>query len=79
MSGFIINGKYYKEGANIEHFPVNSMYKSWHKDEQRRVHSADIIQAHKGGKPNGAFIRQYPEEAQRYFTPEQIKEYGNDY
>lgn len=79
MSGVIINGIYYPDGSGPVGVQLTGQYKNWNLDEQRRVHAADILQAHVGGRPSGEFIRQYPEEASKMFTPEQIKEYGNEY
>jgi hypothetical protein len=75
----ITDGVYYPDGEKPQVVQMNSMYKAWNMDEQRRTHAADILQTHKGGAPNGEFIRQYPEEATRMFTPDQIERYGNEY
>ena len=79
MSGVVLNGQYYPDGAKLPPTRTNTQYKNWSMDEQRRIHARDIIQAHKGGKPNPSFIREYQEEAKRYFTPEEIRIYGNSY
>lgn len=79
MSASIVNGKYYPDSDKPSVIPMNSMYKAWNQDEQRRVHAADILQPHVGGKPSGDYIREYPVEASKIFTAQQIKEFGNHY
>lgn len=79
MSGVIINGTYYPDGDKPQTVGMNSQYKIWNIDEQRRVHAVDILQPHVNGKPSGAYIRQYPEEASKMFTADQINEWGNHY
>lgn len=79
MSGVIINGVYYPGSDKSKPVIMNSQYKAWNQDEQRRTHARDIIQMHRNGKPNPAFIREYSEEAARVFNQEELRRYGNEY
>lgn len=53
---------------------VNSQFRSWSHDNQRKRFGRDIIQPYVGNNPNPEFIRSYPEEAKRYFSLDQIKQ-----
>jgi hypothetical protein len=74
----IINGKLVEVDSMVS-TGVSSQLKGWSMDDQRATHAADILQAHKRGKPSGEFIRQYPEESKRFFSEQQIQEFGNSY
>lgn len=75
----IINGKYYPDDAKKQPAEMNSQFKAWNFDTQRRIHARDIIQMYKNGNPNPDFIREYPEESSKVFTESQIRQYGNEY
>jgi hypothetical protein len=74
--GYIRNGIYYKDDVK-EPIKVGSLYKHSEHEDQRLRHQKDLLQPYNGDKPNGDFIRAYPEQSKRYFTDEQIREYGN--
>ena len=74
----IHNGKLYKD-RDPEPPKSSPEFKRWSHDEQRRAHLADLTPRHKHGKPNPEFIRIYEEESKLSFTPEQIREFGNQY
>jgi hypothetical protein len=74
----VINGKY-MEADSLTPSDSSSQYKAWNMEDQRRLHSKDILQAHKRGKPNPEFIREYPDEAKRFFTQDQINQGLNTY
>lgn len=74
----IINGKLV-EMEQLAAVSVSSQLKGWNLDDQRSIHAREILQAHKGSKANPAFVREYPDEATRYFTPDQINEAANNY
>ena len=73
---FIKNGKFYK-GSAPKGVNINSQYKAYRQDQDRLDHAKDIIQPYKGNNPNPEFIREYPDNAKRYFNQQQIEEYGN--
>lgn len=66
MSGYILDGVYYRDGGEPEAYQVASMDKAHSHDAQRREHRRDLIQPYVNGKPNPAFIEQWPEESKNY-------------
>ena len=74
----IRNGKFIKEGKPSG-TRVNTEWKRWNHATQRADHAQDLLQRYRNGKPNGEWIRSYPEEARAQFTDAQIREYGNSY
>ena len=72
------NGKYYSD-KKPEPSKSSEGFKRWNHQEQRTAHQADILQRHKMGKPNGEWIRAYPEEAKLSFDNKTIRKYGNNY
>ncbi len=74
----IHNGKLYKDRE--PELPKSSPeWKRWNHQEQRTAHQGDILQRHKMGKPNGEWIRAYPEEAKLSFDEQTIRKFGNQY
>lgn len=78
-TGYILNGKYYKEDPDLEAMRSSRAVtdKNYQHDRQRENNRKDIIQPYKGGKPNPEFIRAYPTEAKSYFNENDIRRYGN--
>lgn len=76
--GIIKDGVFYPDGQPVIN-ETNPNFKNWNHDRQREDHLGDIIQRYKQGKPNGEFIRQYPEEAKEQFTSQEINKFGNNY
>jgi aspartyl/asparaginyl-tRNA synthetase len=74
----ILNGQYQDLNSPLA-YTSSSQLKAWHLDDQRTLHASEILQAHKNGKANPAFVRQYPEESKRFFTQQQINEAINHY
>ncbi len=74
--GYIKNGVYHKGLAKTT-TKLSQLYKHNDHEDQRLRHRKDLIQPYDGDNPNPEFIRAYPEESKRYFTNEQIREYGN--
>lgn len=76
--GIIRDGVFYSDKKpQVEE--GNQNFKAWHHQMQRTDHLGDITQRYKQGKPNGEFIRLFPEEAKLQFSSKEIKEYGNRY
>ncbi len=76
--GTIRNGKYYSDKAP-EPPKSSPEFKRWSHQDQRNAHSAELLQRHKQGKPNGEWIRTYPEEAKLSFDEQTIRKFGNQY
>lgn len=71
--GYILNGVYHDGERKQESIQSNSAtYKQYSHDQQRQDHAKDLIQPYVNGKPNEAFIEQYPEESKTYgFIPKE--------
>ena len=50
----------------------SGMYKQYSHEFGRKEFSGEIIQPHKNGKPNRAFIEVYPEYSHQYWSQEEI-------
>ncbi len=74
----IKHGVYYPD-KDPEPPKSSESFKRWHHQDQRQAHLSDIMQRHKQGKPNGEWIRTYPEEAKLAFDEQTIRKYGNSY
>jgi hypothetical protein len=73
LKGYIgEDGKYHRGEKALGH-DVSSIHKEWSHDLERKKFGREIIQPHKNGQPNPAFVKAYPEESKEYFSPEQIK------
>lgn len=74
-TGYIdAEGKYHRGEDKALPTQANSMHKQYRHDSDRRKNMREAIQPHKNGKPNPQFVRAYPEESKRYFSPDQIKQ-----
>lgn len=74
----IKNGVFIKDGTPTP-MKVSEGFKRANFDDQRRNHQVDVLQRYVHGKPNGEWIRSYPEEAKAQFTEQEIRTYGNEY
>jgi len=73
MIGYIgKDGKYHRGEDNKMPFDVNPTYKEWSHDMGRKEYSREIIQPHKNGKPNKAFVEAYPDYSKEYWDQETI-------
>lgn len=67
-TGYILNGKYYSGLPDLNELKDkrNTTEKLHERDRQREQHGRDLLQPYVNGKPNPAFVEQYPEEATKY-------------
>lgn len=75
----IKNGKFYENMcerclANYKH--IADYARKYDRDRGREDYRKDIIQRWDGDKPSREFIEAYPEEAEEYFGPENMRDYG---
>jgi hypothetical protein len=78
----IIKGVYYARICDT-HFTQltsgqtpSSGHASYNRQRDLEDHLADVAQPFVGGKPNPDFIKLYPEQAARHFTPDEMRKYG---
>lgn len=70
-------GHYCAECATGDLRLANTGAATWHRQRDYEDHREDLIQPYdNNGKPNGEFIRSYPEESAEIFTDEQIERYS---
>jgi hypothetical protein len=74
----IRNGRFIKDGIP-QGVQLREGFKQSNLQAQRNDHQADVLQRYVGGKPNGEWIRMYPEEAKVQFSEQEIRTYGNSY
>lgn len=66
------DGKYHRGESKSLGWDINTTWKAWDHDQQRKQFAAEIIQPHRNGKPSAQFIRVNPEVAKEYWSQEVI-------
>jgi hypothetical protein len=65
MSGYILNGKFFKGTMPKQNLGQTATYKGASHAQQRKDHARELIQPHlPNGKVNPAFIEAYPQESE---------------
>lgn len=79
-TGAVLNGTFGQAcrecRTNANRIPSGSGAQ-WQRDRDREDNLRDLIQPYdRKGNPNTEFIRNYPDQAKDYFTPDQLENYG---
>lgn len=78
--GGVINGKYYSSICNEcisgQTRLISAQAAEFQRLSDRQEFAKDIIQPYDGDKPNGEFIKAYPNKAKEMFSEQQLREFG---
>lgn len=75
--GYIVDGVYHREGSGGFQYQEATTHKQYRHDRGREKHARAILQPYDNqGNPSKEFIQAYPGGATRYFSDDQLKEFG---